>query len=248
MHAIILVMGVVLAGGPSPASAPPQERRIVVDQRMGKRLELVRLAAAETTPPMEGTLELVEGEVHRRLADRIGAAVLTPDGSVLAIRDGALLRLDASGRATAVLAQGLAPELEIDPAGERVALVRPLPQGGSTVEVLELSSQATTTVVSGGGYNNAPAFTPDGRTLLFVSSRTGVSSLFRVGMDGAELKQLTNRGLKAAVGPSFVPPPERGAARRFETGRLTWTAEGERWFVDPVTERSGRLAAQGGAR
>ncbi|HEY3452776.1 MAG TPA: hypothetical protein VGK67_40910, partial [Myxococcales bacterium] len=96
-----------------------------------------------------------------------------------------------------------------------------------------------------GGYNNAPAFAPDGKTLLFVSTRTGLSSVFRVGLDGSGEKQLTNRTLKS-VGPGFVPPPERTAARRFENGRFVWTAEGARWFLDPATEACGR--AEGGAR
>ncbi len=261
MRAIALLIGAVLAGGPRPpsdaadaADAAADERRLVLDQRQGKRLELVRTAPAQTTPPMEGTLEVVEaGGARRAILDRVGAAAFTPDGGVLAIRRGRLLRLDAQGRALAELARGLAPELEMDPSGSRVALVRPRPQGGTTIEVLELSGgdPRPVTVVSGGGTNNAPAFTPDGSSLLFVSTRTGVSSVFRVGLDGGsgaggDERQLTNRGLAAAAGPRFVPPPERTTARRFEGGRLTWVADGARWVLDPATEVSGRL--EGGAR
>ncbi|HEY3452682.1 MAG TPA: hypothetical protein VGK67_40430, partial [Myxococcales bacterium] len=196
MHAIVLLMGALLAGGPRPPPAAPLERRLVLDERQGRRLELVRTAPAETTPPIEGALELVELGVRRRLADRVAAAGLLPDG-VLAIRDGALLKLDLAGRTRAVLAKGLAPELEIDPSGSRVALVRPLPAGGSAIEVLELAAgdARPVSVVSSGGYNNAPAFAPDGKTLLFVSTRTGLSSVFRVGLDGSGEKQLTNRTL-----------------------------------------------------
>jgi len=250
MRAIALLIGAVLAGGPRPpsdaadaADAAADERRLVLDQRQGKRLELVRTAPAQTTPPMEGTREVVEaGGARRAILDRVGAAAFTPDGGVLAIRRGRLLRLDAQGRALAELARGLAPEREMDPSGSRVALGRPRPQGGTTIEVLELS---------GGGTNNAPAFTPDGSSLLFVSTRTGVSSVFRVGLDGGsgaggDERQLTNRGLAAAAGPRFVPPPERTTARRFEGGRLTWVADGARWVLDPATEVSGRL--EGGAR
>lgn len=246
MHAIVLVVGLVLAGGPhSPAGA--QVRRLVLDQRQGRSLELVRSAPAETTPPIEGTLELVEAGRRRKVAEHVGAAVMVPGGGFLVVKRGELLRLDASGRATATLARGLAPELEIDPVGARVAVVRPLAQGGSAIEVVELEGEPrSTVVVAGGGYNNLPSFAPDGASLLYVSTRTGVSSVFRVGLDGAADRQLTNRGLKAAAGPQFVPPPERGALRRFDAGRLTWGAEGARFFLDLATEASGRL--EGGAR
>jgi hypothetical protein len=245
VNALVLLMASLLTGGPSP-SAAPEERRLVLDQREGRRLELVRTARAETTPPVEGTLELVDHGSRRRLADRVGAAAFAPDGSVLAIRRGALTRLEG-GTPKTLVASGLAPELRMDPTGARVALVRPLPSGGSAIDVLELSGDAKPRqVVAGPGYNNAPTFAPDGKTLLFVSTRTGLSSVFRVGLDGQAERQLTNRGL-GTVGPAFVPPPEQAVSTRFERERFTWTASGARWFVDLATGQSGRTA-DGGAR
>jgi len=250
VNALALLMATLLAGGPSPGpGAAPEERRLVLDQREGRRLELVRAARAETPPPIEGALELVERGQRRRLAEHVGAAVFTPDGGILAVRRGALVRLGDPPQT--LVASGLAPELRIDPTGSRVALVRPRPGGGSAIEILELSGDgrdaSPRTVVSGPGYNNAPAFAPDGRTLLFVSTRTGLSSLFRVGLDGQGERQLTNRGLKA-VGASFVPPPELQAGARFEGERFTWTAAGARWFADLATGASGRASGEGGAR
>ena len=247
MHPIALLLATLLAGGPPPLSGP-DVRRLILDERGGKRLELVRRAPAETTPPMEGTLELVEAGVRRPLAEKVGAAVLAPDGAVLIVRKGELLRLEKSGRVQR-LATGLAPELAIDPGGARVALVRPLATGGSAIEVLELSGEAKATagrvVVSGPGWNNAPDFAPDGQSLLFVSTRTGLSSVFRVGLDGKGERQLTNRGL-TRVGPRFVPPPQRGMVRHFDGQRFGWAADGARWFVDLSTGTSGR--APGGGR
>ncbi|MBI5542852.1 MAG: PD40 domain-containing protein [Deltaproteobacteria bacterium] len=239
MRAILLLMATLLTGGPRP-TAEPEEHRLVLDQRGGLRLELVRPVRAETTPPMEGALELVrEGGARRRLAEDVGAAAFAPDGAVLAIHRGALLRLEG-GRFRTLVASGLAPELQIDSTGSRVALVRLLPQGDSAIDVLELAGEARPRqIVSGPGYNNAPVFAPDGRTLLFVSTRTGLSSLFRVDLSGEGERQLTNRGLKS-VGPGFVPPPERAAPLRFEGDRLVWSADGARWFVELATGTSGR--------
>lgn len=245
MHVLALLMATLLAGGPSPGSVA-QERRLVVDERAGRRLELVRTARAETTPPVEGTLEVVDRGVHTRVAEGIRAAVFAPDGAILALRRGALVRL-SEGREQTLLEGRFAPELAIDPAGSRLALVRRLPRGGSAIDVLELTGDPRPReVVAARGFNNAPAFSPDGRTLLFVSTRTGLSSVFRVGVDGQGERQLTNRGL-AAVGPGFVAPPEERSATRFEGERFSWTASGARWFVDLATGASGR-APGGGER
>jgi len=224
------------------------EWRLVLDERAGRRLELVRTAPAETTPPLEGTLELVEADgQRRRLAERVGAAVLTPDGAVLAVRQGALVRLEGGRMTRTLVASGLSPQLAIDPSGARVALVRSRQEGGSAIDVLELSGDGRPrAVVVGGGYNDLPTFAPDGKTLLFVSTRTGLSSLFRIGLDGDGERQLTNRGAKA-VGPLFVPPPERTSPRRLEDGRYTWTSGGQRWFVDLATGQAGR-AGEGSRR
>lgn len=243
MHAPVLLLAALLAGGPSRAAAPG-EHRLVLDERAGRRLELVRTARAETSPPLEGTLELVEGGARRRLADDIGAAGFTSDGAILVVRRGALLRLDGP-RARTLVPSGLAPELRVDPAGARVALVRRRPSGDSALEVLALQGDGPPRqVVSGPGYHNAPAFAPDGRALLFVSTRTGLSSLFRVDLETGEVRQLTNRGL-TAVGPGFVPPPELHGEARFEGPRYTWAAAGARWFADLATGASGR-ADRGG--
>ncbi|MGC4120915.1 MAG: hypothetical protein QM765_41330 [Myxococcales bacterium] len=138
--------------------------------------------------------------------------------------------------------------MAIDPTGARVALVRRLPRGGSAIDLVELQGDGKPRqIVASLGFNNAPLFTPDGQALLFVSTRTGISSVFRVGLDGRDEQQLTNRG-SSAVGPGFVSPPEERSTFRFDGSRFRWSASGARWYVDLATGASGRDLDEGGAR
>lgn len=59
------------------------------------------------------------------------------------------------------------------------------------------------------GPDDMPLLLDDERAVVFVSARTGVASLWRVDVDGTDLRQLTNIGVKiGAIDPqTFVPPP-----------------------------------------
>jgi hypothetical protein len=250
MHPMFLLVSVLLQGGPSPATAQPRpdrpamERRLVFDQRPGKSLEGVLLAPAEITPPLDGyTLYQVDQKGSRKLADRVGAAQWAPDGAVLFIHAGELIEL-ASGH-TRRLASGLEPELALDPSGRQIAVVRALSPIKSAIEVLDRKDgKVIRRLVAGAGWNNAPLFAPDGKTLLFVSTRTNLSSIWRVGLDGAGERQLTNVG-KTVVDDTYVPPMERTLERRFEGKALVWGSGIDRWELNLVTLGARRL--EGGA-
>ena len=246
MHPMLLLLSALLGGGPTPArlDRPAVERRLVFDQRPGRSLQGVLLAPGETTPPLSGyDLLEVDAQGSRKLADHVGAALWTGDGAVLLVRKGVLMELRAGH--TRTLAQGLEPDLAIDPAGRAVAVVR---REGPTRTIIELLDRRDGALlrrlVAGEGVNNAPLFTPDGKALLFVSSRTGLSSLFRVGVDGQGERQLTNGG-KTAVDQAYVPPPERTLERRFDAGLLHFQSGLDRWQLDPATGSARRL--EGGA-
>lgn len=50
----------------------------------------------------------------------------------------------------------------------------------------------------------APAWSPDGRTIVFVSQRTGSDELYRMNADGSDVRRLTSTSLQAS-GPSWAP-------------------------------------------
>lgn len=81
---------------------------------------------------------------------------------------------------------------------------------------------------------------PDGSGVLFVSTRTGLASLWLTGRDGET--QLTNVGLEE-VGQEFVPVPA-GELAWLSDGRAVYATSGERdelWLFDPRTGDAERL-------
>ncbi len=94
------------------------------------------------------------------------------------------------------------------------------------------------------GFEDRPAFSPDGTRLAFFSGRTGLASLYVASLpqplatlDAASVTQLTNVGLetKKRIGAppeGFVPPPDDGVLSWTEAG-LHWTAGGQTFTVTP---------------
>ena len=244
MTPLALVAAAALCAAPGEGTARLAEGRVVFDQLAGRTLEGVASVAPESTPPATGfTLFEVEARVSRRLADGVGAAAFAPDGAVLAVRGSELVALKA-GQAR-VLCEGVLPELSLDPSGRYLALVRPAGADGSAIDLFDLrEGRVLRRLVGGPGLNNAPLFAPDG-SLLFVSTRTGLSSIWRVGLDGKAERQLTNVGLRR-VGPGFVPPMDRARERRFDGRLLLFAAGGERWSMDVQSGAAWRQP--GGAR
>lgn len=91
-------------------------------------------------------------------------------------------------------------------------------------------------IASAPGPDDQPVLLDDGHTVVFVSGRTGVASLWRVDVDGTRLQQLTNVGVKVGqLDDAFVPPPARtleadGDGVRYDDGY------GTRWRVSGAGE------------
>lgn len=245
MLAVSLLLGSLLAGGPRPAveSPAPAERVLVFDRSGDRTLEGTLLAAPETTPPLSG-YTLVERTPYARrvLADKVAGARFASDGAVLAVRGEALVELrDGLVRE---LARPAAPDFALSASGQQIVVGRPLASGGTALDLLDREGRLVRRLVASVGVNNLPLFTPDGSTLVFVSSRTGFSCVYRVGLDGKGERQLTNPGV-THVGLGFVPPPSRTGELRWEGRVLHWQAGGERFSLDVD---SGVAQREGGAR
>jgi len=61
----------------------------------------------------------------------------------------------------------------------------------SQLYVLDLATKALTQLTSGSSTNNQPAWSPDGKRIVFISNRTGNNDIFVIKADGSGLKQLT---------------------------------------------------------
>jgi Tol biopolymer transport system component/DNA-binding winged helix-turn-helix (wHTH) protein len=63
---------------------------------------------------------------------------------------------------------------------------------GSDLWIARLDGTEPRQLISNSGFNDWPAISPDGRTIVFQSDRTGAQHLWRMSADGSNQSQLTN--------------------------------------------------------
>jgi len=65
---------------------------------------------------------------------------------------------------------------------------------GFDIRVLDLSTGVTKSLTFGEGTNESPAFSPNGRHLVFTSTRSGKTQVFTMARDGKNVRQITKAG------------------------------------------------------
>ena len=65
---------------------------------------------------------------------------------------------------------------------------------GFDIHVLDLSTGATKSLTFGEGTNESPAFSPNGRHIVFTSTRSGKAQVFTMAKDGKNVRQITKTG------------------------------------------------------
>lgn len=85
-------------------------------------------------------------------------------------------------------------------------------EDGETAVALADAEGVVTVLADGSGVDDRPSVSPDGKTIVFVSGRTGIASLWRTTTDGEEPVQVTNGHIEAGVERNgdpegFIPPP-----------------------------------------
>ncbi len=64
---------------------------------------------------------------------------------------------------------------------------------------------AATRITSGSGFDGQPRFSPDGKSIVFVSDRSGSENLWLVNPDGTRVRALTRGPNQAFISPDFTP-------------------------------------------
>ena len=64
---------------------------------------------------------------------------------------------------------------------------------------------AATRITSGSGFDGQPRFAPDGKSIVFVSDRSGSENLYLVDPDGKRVRPLTRGNAQAFISPDFTP-------------------------------------------
>ena len=70
---------------------------------------------------------------------------------------------------------------------------------GYDIRILDLATGERRQLTYGEGSNESPAYAPNGRHLVFMSTRTGKKQLFVIGRDGQDVRQITT------VGNNYTP-------------------------------------------
>ena len=64
---------------------------------------------------------------------------------------------------------------------------------------------AATRITSGSGFDGQPRFSPDGKSIVFVSDRSGSENLYVVDLMGTQVRPLTRGPNQAFISPDFTP-------------------------------------------
>ncbi len=65
-----------------------------------------------------------------------------------------------------------------------------------------------TRITSGSGFDGQPRFSPDGKSIVFVSDRSGSENLYLIDPDGRNLRPLTRGPNEAFISPDWTPDGE----------------------------------------
>lgn len=65
---------------------------------------------------------------------------------------------------------------------------------GFDIKILDMAAGQTRALTFGEGTNESPAFAPNGRHLVFTSTRAGKTQVFTIGRDGKNVRQITRVG------------------------------------------------------
>lgn len=125
-------------------------------------------------------------------------------------------RIPQTARDTAEPAWISAPEVQEEwiawsPTGDRIAYVTRRPRGETALWLADVTTGTRTRISDGAGNDEMPAWSPDGRYLLFVSDRDGNAEIYLARANGTAATRITHSP-EADWLPRWVPAPS-GTAR-----------------------------------
>jgi len=103
-------------------------------------------------------------------------------------------------------------DIQLSPDGRRVLFVRTttdVDSGKRNADILMVPTDGSTAplpLITGDKAENSPRFSPDGKKILFISTRSGEPQVFSADIDGKNVQQLTN--LSGGVQPPLVISPD----------------------------------------
>ena len=221
-------------------------------QKSQQRTFVLRIELMPDSSPSPGSFTLYERSTPsgdlRRVAERVEGARQAPDGTLYFVQDSHLIKLE-DGNQRQLLDKSTG-DFDFAAATANIALVR-LGKDGEPNAIALVSREGKVErqlAAESEGMLWLPLFTPDGKSLVYLSSETGFASFWRVNLDGTGRRQLTNLNIKSDTGgifsQDFVPPAERRESMRFVTAtRLEYEAGEAVWQLDVETGQAWRIRA-----
>src|SRR5262245_34844923 len=160
-----------------------------------------------------------DGTAVRPLVQVPGATnpAWSPDGTTIAFDDGfRLYTVNRDGTGVAAVAEGASPTWSPD--GKRIAYA-----ASGDIHVLELASRLTSRLTVWPGYDDQPAWSPSGSSIVFVSDREGAVALYSMAPDGSGQTRVT-RGPTYDTEPAWSPD---GAEITFVRNGQVWLARSD---------------------
>jgi Tol biopolymer transport system component len=104
-----------------------------------------------------------------------------------------LMRPDGTDRRQITTGPGGKTGPRWSPDGTRIAYALYLPAlSAASIHILDLDGAGDSAVTDTTGYNGRPAWSPDGAELTFHSNRNGYFHVYRINVDGTNLRQVTS--------------------------------------------------------
>jgi Tol biopolymer transport system component/imidazolonepropionase-like amidohydrolase len=137
------------------------------------------------------------------LAAGAGAGAQVPADSTRRTAPGTELPLVPTRPLQFTTDEGTWMSLDLSPDGRLIVFdllgdIYTLPAGGGKA----------TRITSGSGFDGQPRFAPDGRSVVFVSDRSGSENLYLIDPDGRNLRPITRGANQAFISPDWTPDGE----------------------------------------
>jgi hypothetical protein len=190
---------------PLPAGVKPHAER-------PKGFSLWQAEADGSMKPLGGDIEVSSV----RIAPQSGSiAAVSPDQRLYVAED------PTSGKLRE-LAKGVEYFPAWDGEGKRLVWSQSKDLDTQSLESYDAKTRKTQTLLPQGLGIAQPIWSPKGDAIVYISTQTGIASLWKLTLADKTTLQLTNRGIQLGQGlpPEFVPPPHEG--------RILW---GGAWLV-----------------
>ena len=163
--------------------------------------------------------------ITRSAADDVGA-IWSPDGEQIAYNSfntdrWEIVGGDFTGRELWRYSDATVPTFAADwsPDGSSLLLESHPSLGVVDIELLDIATQTSRTLLRDGTLNASPRFSPDGSQIAFVSNRYGFTGLYVMQADGTEIRPLHDPLSIVSDRLDWSPDGERIAISSFVDGR-----------------------------